>query len=468
LTFAGFLAGLFRSYGRLATALAFVFGTGALSMYVFAWDAVPMEMMVTLVAGCVFLLAPIFPVQVKALTPILRRGRDDEADKVRELTAVRIHDYGLVFHELADAFMQVATHEEEGEPALATLVDGVVERVCKHCASRRRCWEKDVQRTYNAMLRVLADLDSGQNIAEVRSPEFFEKFCCKKEDFLKTVAFMHELDVSGQAWRRRLEESHEVVTTQLAGLSQIMIDLARDVREGVSDSQKIKNQYFHVELGIAQAAKENQKICGDYYSYLELRDGKQAFILSDGMGNGSRAQQESRSAVQLVEQLLLAGFRKEAVVRTVNTILQLRSREESFATLDVLLVDTEIGEAEFLKTGAAPSYLRSSDRVREVKCASIPLGILSEVELKPVSVALDDDSLIVMITDGVFEASPEQPEWLKYFLAGQTHTHPQVLADDILEKARQLYGRNELRDDLTVLVCRAKRLKHKIRDYMTA
>ena len=168
--------------------------------------------------------------------------------------------------------------------------------------------------------------------------------------------------------------------------------------------------------------------------------------------------------MQLVERLLLAGFDKDTVVRTVNTILQLRSREETFATLDVLLLDTEKGEVLFLKNGAAPSYLYSGGGVREIESPSVPLGILDEVELKPRRVILEDDALIVMVTDGIFEAAPGRPQWLKMYLAEQTYTHPQVLADAILEKAYQLCGGDRLRDDLTVLVCRAKRLKHRIRN----
>lgn len=469
LTFAGFMAGLFRPYGRLATSLGFLLGTIALALYITGWETVPVEFFVSALAIIIFLLGPVFPFRLQALAPFLKRGADDEAKKVRDLTAVRIHDYALVFRELSEAFAQAAAVEQECEPPLTELVETLVERVCKHCPSRRRCWEKDLQRTYNAMLRVLADLESGRSVRDMRSPEFFQSICRKKEEFLGTVSFIHELNHSGQAYRKRLDECRNLVTMQLTGLSQIMLDLAKEVREGISERQKkIRNQYFHVEIGVAQAAKGNEEVCGDYYSYLELRDGKQAFILSDGMGNGSRAQQESRSAVQLVEQLLLAGFGQDAVIRTVNTILQLRSCEESFATLDVLLVDTENGAAEYLKIGAAPSFMRLSERVREIKSPSVPLGILNEVELKPVCVQLEDDTVIVMVTDGILEASLGQPDWLKQYLAGQIHSHPQILADEIIHKANVLNGRRELRDDVTVLVCRIKRLKHKIRDFMTA
>ena len=78
----------------------------------------------------------------------------------------------------------------------------------------------------------------------------------------------------------------------------------------------------------------------------------------------------------------------------------------------------------FLKNGAAPSYLYSGGGVREIESPSVPLGILDEVELKPRRVILEDDALIVMVTDGIFEAAPGRPQWLKMYLAEQTYTHP--------------------------------------------
>jgi len=468
LTFSGFFAGLFRSYGRFASAGGFLLAAVALSLYVGGREAVAFEAGVSAAAIALFLLAPLLPMRTRMLASFLPHSAEAEAKKIRELTANRIKDYALVFRELSTAFQQTATVEKESPLPLAALVDAVVEKVCKYCPSRRRCWEKDLQRTYNALLCVLAELESKDNGKEAKSPEFFQKICKKKAEFLQTVSMFYKLEAYQHSCNKRLEGGRTLVTMQLAGLSQIMFNLSKEVREGVPDAQKcLRNQYFHLEIGVAQAAKANADVCGDYYSYLELRDGKQAYILSDGMGNGSQAQQESRSAVQLVEQLLLAGFRKDAVVRTVNTILQLRSQVESFATLDLLVVDAENGEAEFLKIGAAPSYLRQQNRVREIKSPSVPMGILDDVELKPVFVQLENDALIVMLTDGIHEVLPAQPDWLKDYLAGQVSTHPQVLADEIMHQARSLSGQVELRDDITVLVCRAKRLKHKIRDFVS-
>jgi len=468
LTFAGFFAGLFRLYGRFASAGGFFLAAVSFSLYVGGRESVAFESAVSAAALTLFFLASFLPLRIQMPASFLPNIAEDEAKKIRELTANRIKDYALVFRELSSAFQQTSTIEKETALPLAGLVEAVVEKVCKYCPSRRRCWEKDLQRTYNALLCVLAELESKDNTKEAKTPEFFQKICKKKAEFFHTVSLYYKMEAYQQSCNKQIEGGRTLVTMQLAGLSQIMFALSKEVREGVLDAQRrLRNQYFHVEIGVAQASKANAEVCGDYYSYLELRDGKQAFILSDGMGNGSRAQQESRSAVQLVEQLLLAGFRKDAVVRTVNTILQLRSQTESFATLDLLVVDAENGEAEFLKIGAAPSYFRLQNRVREIKSPSVPLGILDDVELKPVLVQLENDVLIVMVTDGIHEVLPAQPDWLKDYLAGQVSMHPQVLADEIIHQARHLSNQAELRDDLTVLVCRAKRLKHKIRDFVS-
>ena len=189
-----------------------------------------------------------------------------------------------------------------------------------------------------------------------------------------------------------------------------MVDLAQDVRAGIETEYKIKNQFFHVELGIAQLAKGNQDICGDYYSYLELGR-KAGFDSSDGMGNGSRAQQESQTAVQLVEQLLLAGFRKDAVVRTVNTILQLRSPEETLPHWIFCWLIQKQERRNFSKQGRHQAICAQKPG-QGVESSSPPVGILQEVELKSVSI-LEDDSIIVMVTDGIFEVAPQRPDWLR-------------------------------------------------------
>lgn len=54
--------------------------------------------------------------------------------------------------------------------------------------------------------------------------------------------------------------------------------------------------------------KNGQKISGDSFLMKTLPGGKEAAILSDGMGSGERALQESGMLVEMLEELLGAGF----------------------------------------------------------------------------------------------------------------------------------------------------------------
>jgi len=187
----------------------------------------------------------------------------------------------------------------------------------------------------------------------------------------------------------------------LQGLAEVMHDLAREVEENrfapvVGEQAPL----FNLELGLAQKAGWNQQVCGDYYSLLELGLREQVIILSDGMGSGPRAAAESKATIVLLERLLEAGFKKEVVLRSVNSLLQLRTGDEIFATVDMALIDLVEGEVELIKIGAAPSIVKRGKEVFSIGGPSLPLGILSQVEVESYLEMLQPNDLLVMVTDG--------------------------------------------------------------------
>src|SRR5699024_8812486 len=65
---------------------------------------------------------------------------------------------------------------------------------------------------------------------------------------------------------------------------------------------------YVIETGIANAAKGGGLISGDSYTLIELGEGKFAMAISDGMGNGSRAQEESEETLRLLQKILQTGI----------------------------------------------------------------------------------------------------------------------------------------------------------------
>ncbi|MHB1420914.1 MAG: stage II sporulation protein E [Bacillota bacterium] len=208
--------------------------------------------------------------------------------------------------------------------------------------------------------------------------------------------------------------------------------------------------------GFAQKPPEGVAVCGDSYSTVALKNGKIALIISDGMGTGIKAAQESRATVSLLERLLRTGFDKELAVQTVNSILLLRSREESFATVDLLMVDLFTGQAEFVKIGAAPSFLKRGSNVTAIRASSVPIGILRTIEVEVSSHQLQEGDLLVIVTDGVLETqqqSQEKEQWLIDLLRVMPAEDPQPVAELLLEQSLA-YGGGNNRDDMSILVAR--------------
>jgi len=176
-------------------------------------------------------------------------------------------------------------------------------------------------------------------------------------------------------------------------------------------------------------------------------------VLSDGMGAGPRACQESATAIGLLEQLLGAGLTIKMAVDTVNSVLFLRSGEEMFTTIDLTVINEVTGLLEFIKIGAVPSFIKRRTQVQVVKAKTLPVGIFQQVEAESFAYPVQVGDLIINMSDGVFEVIDGNIEdWCRVIKA-LPQDEPQVIANYLIELARKTL-KGKINDDLTVLVAR--------------
>lgn len=456
LSFSGFWAGLFKGYGRWGCAAGFIFSLPIL--YLLAPGEAPgMYWREGLLSLVIFLALPsrlLERLSRQFQQAELHGNEESVEENARRQIARRIHQYANLFQELALGFTQAAAGKEKGrgdEPY--PLLEDLMNRVCRSCLFRRRCWEKDLYSHHRLVLDLLARAEVEGIVEEAHLPPAFRERCHQPDVLVRAVNNLREVWEVNRFWEQRVQEGKKLVADQLAGLSAVLEELAGEVESGpfppgVGEQAPL----YNLELGLAQKAGRHQPVCGDYYSLIELEPSRQAIILSDGMGKGPQAAEESRTATRMLEHLLEAGLPKELVLRTVNSLLRLRSGEDSFATVDMALIDLREGEAELLKVGAAPGYVKRGSDVLEIGASSLPVGILSGVEAESHLVKLFPADLLVMATDGV--ADPDgDTGWLLSLLRRMDHSPPQVVADRILEETTCRSG-GCLRDDLTVVTCR--------------
>ena len=218
---------------------------------------------------------------------------------------------------------------------------------------------------------------------------------------------------------------------------------------------------FNVVSGAAAAKKENSASSGDCHSTMEIKDGQIILALSDAMGSGAKARAESEAAMSLLESFIVAGFSKELALRLINSALVLKSGEESFSTMDICSIDLHSGQAEFIKIGAATTYIKRGKGVAQIISESLPMGILNDVDLEASHKKLKNGDFLIMVTDGVTDAGEAGLErsWVASALEEFDGTNPQDMADYLLELAIKRSDEH-IRDDMTVLCARVWE-KHK-------
>ena len=215
---------------------------------------------------------------------------------------------------------------------------------------------------------------------------------------------------------------------------------------------------FGLELGLASKAKEDSSVSGDSYSFMSLPGGKLALFLSDGMGTGPGAAAESSAAISLLQYLLESGFGRDLALKSLNSLLMLSSAEESFATVDMVVVDLYGGQVEFVKIGAPPSFLVRDGRVKLIRADSLPVGIVCDIEVFAVTREMGPGDFLVMITDGILDAYPngkDKEAMASGVLQEVSGLTPQDVADLLVKLACTGSGRQiKAGDDMTALVAR--------------
>ena len=210
---------------------------------------------------------------------------------------------------------------------------------------------------------------------------------------------------------------------------------------------------YAVLTQFAVATKEESELSGDSYAFTHLKNGQYMVVLSDGMGTGDKAHIQSSVTVDMLEKMMEAGFHRDIAIKTINSMLMLRTSDEMFASLDMVLIDLHKGTADFIKIGSAPGFIKRQDgRIEEVATPALPIGILTDIQIGGNVQKLEDGDLIITVSDGIIDSNKEEGEkWLIQHLKNNKSLNPREIADGILHTALK-FTQNIPEDDMTVLV----------------
>ncbi len=203
---------------------------------------------------------------------------------------------------------------------------------------------------------------------------------------------------------------------------------------------------YTVRVDVAQHVCKNGDFCGDSYKYFFTEDGKLVIILSDGMGTGVRAAVEGTLACEILSTLIKSHVDTDIALRITNTTLLTNPNEESLAAIDLVIIDLNTGNSRFIKAGAASSIIKSKNEIKILDEASLPIGILKNIDYSINDIKLKNKDKILIMSDG---ASYPSNDWIAEKLnswKGENGDLAKSIIDDSLKKAEQ-----DKDDDITVI-----------------
>ena len=261
-------------------------------------------------------------------------------------------------------------------------------------------------------------------------------------------------------------DSRSALASQFHMTKQIMDDVryrisrrpgaARSSHSSIGSWAKSRREKLAVDISASQYAASGT-INGDCCGWQDIGDGRTVMVVSDGMGKGKKAAAESLLVTKTLISLLRAGVTPDLALKMINTVMLMKDDEESYATVDLAIIDRISGKVKFYKIGAAPTLIRHRETVEEVKLSAVPLGIVNGLKIRYMETELKKDDWIIMMSDGVSDGGTAGStgrdafiDTLKSTVAKVRSADPEMMSMLLIDQAADSYIGRE-RDDLTVL-----------------
>ncbi len=215
-----------------------------------------------------------------------------------------------------------------------------------------------------------------------------------------------------------------------------------------------KKRKISLECAKSGCTKKGESVSGDSASFFETDRDYFYTLICDGMGSGREAAFTSRLASIFIEKLMHCATPKNVTLEMLNTFLMSKT-DETFTSVDLLEVDLLSGNANFIKAGAAPSFVLRGDRLHRIESRTPPAGALVRMCAEQTGFTLRDGDFVIQLSDGA-EDSGEGSGWLVKLLAASSFESAADLCDLLFTAAK---AKGDFRDDLSISVLKVMNAK---------
>lgn len=239
-------------------------------------------------------------------------------------------------------------------------------------------------------------------------------------------------------------------------LLQQEMRLAREVQQLLIPKELPCNEYYEL-AGIYQP---HLTVGGDYYDYIQHKDGRLTFCIADIAGKGVAAALLMSNFQANFHSLLPQYDDLRDFVRALNRAILRITKGDRILTFFVAQYDPTSRLLEYVNAGHIQPVLSMKGKVYRLNEGTIVLGAVDELPfVEKGQITIEGPALILLSTDGMSELRNESDEFIdQNFDNGFILKHSSLSAHEfnnkLLMELDKFKGAAKFQDDFTVLTCK--------------
>jgi serine/threonine protein phosphatase PrpC len=216
----------------------------------------------------------------------------------------------------------------------------------------------------------------------------------------------------------------------------------------------IPKQKIHIKYGYGSLSSRQNELCGDNHLIKSYQNGHFLAAISDGMGKGYKAFEDSKRVLDALDSLCYCATSVNTNIEILNLLYILQGYTERYSTIDAIDINRSTMNASIYKLGASSSYIFHEDNTyTKIENNSLPLGIEEDVLRKEIELKYND--LILLSSDGIFENIVNENGLLELIKTIKDEL-PQKIAYEVLQYT--INSKVKVKDDMSIVILKVEQI----------
>ena len=130
--------------------------------------------------------------------------------KIKDVMSQKLINISLSLENLAKALHKLTNWRQTGKNTDVTVVfDEAANRICRRCTNRFRCWQREFNTTYNALMHVVPVIKEYGSIKVSHLPEYFANRCLNVNEYVAEVNKQFDNYRVENIWHQKIDCSRD-------------------------------------------------------------------------------------------------------------------------------------------------------------------------------------------------------------------------------------------------------------------